>query len=54
MNAEYQPCLHLLQASLQAQQALGDPQGLGLHLSLQGLGDLFLPVLKIQQTITLL
>lgn len=51
MNKEYQPCLHLLQGSPQAQQALEDPQGLGLHLSQRGLGDLFLPVLKIQQTI---
>lgn len=52
MNKEYQPCLHLLQGSPQAQQVLGDPQGLELHLSQRDLGDLFLPVLKTQQTIT--
>lgn len=51
MKKEHQPYLHLLQGSQRAQQALGDPQGLVLHLSQQGPGDLFLPVSKTQQIV---
>lgn len=53
MDNEYQPCLRLPQESRQDQLALGDQQDLELHLSLQALGDLFLPVLNIQRSLVL-
>ena len=53
-HEDHQPCRRLLQGSLQARPAPGDPQGPAPHLCPRGPGGLFLPVRKTQQTVTLL